>query len=38
VLIPTRNSWDTLIHSLAKFSDDFMSERKQPKMQKREDF
>jgi antitoxin VapB len=38
VLIPTKNSWDTLIHSLAKFSDDFMVERKQPKMQKREDF
>lgn len=38
VLIPTKNSWDTLIQSLAKFSDDFMFERKQPKMQKREDF
>jgi antitoxin VapB len=38
VLIPTRNSWDTLIQSLDKFSDDFMVERKQPKVQKREDF
>jgi antitoxin VapB len=38
VLIPTKNSWDTLIQSLDKFSDDFMAERKQPKMQKREDF
>lgn len=38
VLIPTKNSWDTLIHSLDKFSDDFMVERKQPKVQKREDF
>ena len=38
VLIPTKNSWDTLIQSLDKFSDDFMFERKQPKMQKREDF
>jgi antitoxin VapB len=38
VLIPTKNSWDTLIQSLDKFSDDFMVERKQPKMQKREDF
>ena len=38
VLIPTKNSWDILIHSLDKFSDDFMAERKQPKVQKREDF
>lgn len=38
VLIPAENSWETLIHSLDKFSDDFMSERKQPKAQKREDF
>ena len=38
VLIPAKNSWDTLIQSLAKFSDDFMVERKQPKMQKRKDF
>jgi len=38
VLIPTKNSWDTLIQSLDQFSDDFMVERRQPKMQKREDF
>jgi len=38
VLIPIKNSWDTLIQSLDKFSDDFMAERKQPKMQKRESF
>jgi antitoxin VapB len=38
VLIPAKNSWDILIHSLNKFSDDFMFERKQPKLQKREDF
>ncbi len=38
VLIPARNSWATLIESLYKFSDDFMAERKQPKLQKREDF
>jgi len=38
VLIPSRNSWDTLVHSLGKFSDDFMAERKQPKLQKREKF
>lgn len=37
MLIPAKNSWDTLIQSLDKFSDDFMSERKQPKAQKRED-
>ncbi len=38
VLIPTKNSWDTLIQSLDKFSEDFMVVRKQPKVQKREDF
>ena len=38
VLLPTKNSWDTLIRSLDKFSEDFMVERKQPKAQKREDF
>ncbi len=38
VLLPTKNSWDTLIHSLDKFTNDFMSERKQPKAQKREGF
>ena len=38
MLIPAKNSWDTLIHSFDKFSDDFMAERKQPKPQKREDF
>jgi antitoxin VapB len=38
VLIPTKSSWDTLIQSLDKFSDDFMTARKQPKTQKREDF
>lgn len=38
VLIPATDSWDTLIHSLDKFTDDFMAERKQPKLQKRADF
>ena len=33
VLIPAKNSWETLMHSLDKFSDDFMAERKQPKAQ-----
>jgi len=37
MLIPAKNSWDTLIRSLDKFSDDFMTDRKQPKTQKRED-
>lgn len=38
VLLPAKNSWDTLVRSLDKFTDDFMTERKQPKPQKREDF
>ena len=29
-----RPSWDELINSLDKFSDDFMAERKQPRLQK----
>ncbi len=37
VLIPAKGSWEFLFDSLNKFSDDFMSERKQPKLQKRED-
>jgi antitoxin VapB len=38
VLLPAKNSWDVLIHSLNKFSSDFMAERKQPAIQKRESF
>lgn len=38
VLIPKSNSWDSLIDSLKKFSDDFMAERSQPKAQTRESF
>ncbi|HLD19135.1 MAG TPA: hypothetical protein VJB90_03935 [Candidatus Nanoarchaeia archaeon] len=30
-----RKSWDTLIASLNKFSDDFMNLREQPELQKR---
>jgi len=30
VLLPKAKSWDTLIESLAKFPDDFLSEREQP--------
>jgi len=36
ILIPARNSWDSLIGSLDKFSEDFLTERRQPKAQKRE--
>lgn len=36
VLLPAKGIWDPLIESLDKFSDDFMSERGQPKTQKRE--
>ena len=35
VLLPATRSWDALIDSLGKFTDDFMQERKQPKRQKR---
>jgi len=38
MLIPAKGSWDMLVKSLDKFSPDFMSERKQPKTQKRESF
>ncbi|HXY54997.1 MAG TPA: type II toxin-antitoxin system VapB family antitoxin [Nitrospirota bacterium] len=38
VLLPAKNSWDVLIHSLNKFSNDFMAEREQPAIQKRETF
>jgi antitoxin VapB len=38
ILIPVRNSWRALVDSLDKFTDDFMSERKQPKPQDRESF
>ena len=36
MLIPARGSWESLFNSLNKFSDDFMVERRQPKLQKRE--
>ena len=35
VLIPEQDSWQTLIESLDKFSDDFMNERRQPPTQDR---
>lgn len=37
-LIPRSASWDSLFQSLEKFSDDFMEERVQPEVQKRESF
>ena len=36
IMIPAKNSWDSLLQSLDNFSDDFMSERRQPKLQERE--
>lgn len=38
ILIPAKNSWDALVNSLTKFSDDFMTERNQPEPQEREHF
>ncbi len=37
VLLPAKGAWDSLVRSLDEFSDDFLSERDQPKAQKRED-
>ncbi len=37
VLLPMNNPWEPLFDSLNKFSDDFMMEREQPDIQKRED-
>jgi antitoxin VapB len=36
VLLPAKGIWDSLIESLGKFSDDFMTERNQPEAQERE--
>ncbi len=30
LLLPTGQSWDVLLNSLSKFTDDFMDERSQP--------
>lgn len=38
VLLPLKNSWESLFNSLDKFSDDFMDNRAQPDQQSREDF
>lgn len=37
-LIPRSGSWDSLFDSLKKFSGDFMAERNQPELDKRESF
>ena len=37
-LIPRSDSWNSLFGSLKKFSRDFMSERVQPELDKRESF
>ena len=37
VLLPINNPWEPLLDSLNKFSSDFMTTRKQPKQQERED-
>lgn len=38
ILLPANRSWDVLVNSLDKFSDDFMTDRAQPVQQEREDF
>jgi antitoxin VapB len=37
-LIPRNDSWSSLFGSLKKFSRDFMSERSQPELEKRDSF
>jgi antitoxin VapB len=36
VLLPAKGIWDSLVESLDKFSDDFMTGRDQPEAQERE--
>ncbi len=38
LLLPIKNPWELLQKSLNEFTDDFMTDRNQPEMQKREDF
>lgn len=38
ILLPKRKKWDSLFLSLDRFSDDFMTERVQPELEKREEF
>ncbi len=37
MLIPTQQSWDSLLESLDQFTPDFMEDRNQPGQQERED-
>jgi len=37
IILPKKERWNTLIASLDKFSIDFMSERIQPELEKREE-
>ena len=37
ILIPKDSKWNTLEKSLNNFSDDFLTERNQPEIQKRDD-
>lgn len=37
ILLPANHSWDVLVNSLDKFSEDFMTDRAQPEPQVRED-
>ncbi len=37
LLIPTDDPWEALVSSLDQFSEDFMNDRGQPPLQKRED-
>jgi antitoxin VapB len=38
LLIPARDSWDSLAASLSKFTDDFLADREQPPVQNRKRF
>jgi len=38
LLIPARGSWDSLVASLGKFSDDFLADRGEPPLQTRRGF
>ncbi len=35
ILLPLRKKWDSLFRSLSEFSDDFMAERVQPRLENR---
>jgi antitoxin VapB len=37
LLLPAVSGWDSLVHSLSQFSDDFMADREQPRQQGRSD-